>query len=189
MRRGELLGLQWKDVDVNLGEITVVRAMYRLRDGRIEFARPKTPKGQCLIPLSPSAAIVLRDHLQQQKGLFNLLERPLQPTDPVFTTPTGEQLLPDTASHAWMKLVRKVGLKGIRLHDARHTHATLMLKQGIHPKIVSERLGHATVTTTLDTYSHVLPGLQQAAARQFDENLQPGGESQEMDKHANKPPF
>jgi integrase len=71
--------------------------------------------------------------------------------------------------HAWTKLANRVGLKGIRLHDARHTHASLMLKQGVHPKIVQERLGHASIQITLDTYSHVAPGLQQAAANRFDE--------------------
>ena len=63
----------------------------------------------------------------------------------------------------------QIRLKGIRLHDARHTHASLMLKQGVHPKIVQERLGHATISVTLDTYSHVTPGLQEAAAKGFDE--------------------
>ena len=66
-------------------------------------------------------------------------------------------------------LAARCGVKVIRLHDARHTHASLMLKQGIHPKIVQERLGHATIAITLDTYSHVAPGLQEAAAKRFDE--------------------
>ena len=68
--------------------------------------------------------------------------------------------------------MRRAGLKHLRLHDGRHTHATLMLKSGVHPKIVSERLGHTTVAFTLDTYSHhIVPGLQEAAAKVFDENL------------------
>ena len=65
----------------------------------------------------------------------------------------------------------QAGLKGIRLHDARHSHASLMLKQGVHPKVVSERLGHASIQITLDTYSHVAPGLQEAAAKGFDNIL------------------
>ena len=69
---------------------------------------------------------------------------------------------------AWHNLAHRCGLDGIRLHDARHTHASLMLKQGIHPKIVQERLGHASIQITLDTYSHIAPGLQQAAALKFD---------------------
>ena len=78
---------------------------------------------------------------------------------------------PNSITHAFIRTARKAALRGIRLHDLRHTHATLMLKHGVHPKIVQERLGHATVSITLDTYSHVLPGLQEAAARRFEEGL------------------
>ncbi|MFC1940053.1 tyrosine-type recombinase/integrase [Chloroflexota bacterium] len=85
----------------------------------------------------------------------------------VFCNYDGKPYRPDTISHAWLKIARRTGIN-IRLHDARHTHASLMLKAGIHPKVVQERLGHATISTTLDTYSHVVPGLQQAAANRFD---------------------
>jgi integrase len=91
--------------------------------------------------------------------------------DLVFSHWDGSPLLPPTITHAWIRLVRSCGLNDIRLHDARHTHATIMLKQGVHPKIVQERLGHSTISTTLDTYSHVAPGLQQAAAMAFDDIL------------------
>ena len=85
----------------------------------------------------------------------------------------GSPLLPNSVTHAWIKLVRRCGLHGIRLHDARHTHASLLLKQGVHPKIVQERLGHGSIQITLDTYSHVAPGLQQAAAKKFDDFVLP----------------
>jgi len=97
----------------------------------------------------------------------------LQDDDLVFSQPDGKPLLPDSITVAWRKLARRCGLKGIRLHDARHTHASLMLKQGVHPKIVQERLGHASIQITLDTYSHVAPGLQQAAANSFDDIILP----------------
>jgi len=87
----------------------------------------------------------------------------------VFSHLNGDPLLPNTVTHTWIKLVRQTDLKPIRLHDARHTHASIMLQQGIHPKIVQERLGHANITVTLDTYSHVIPGLQEAAAKLFDD--------------------
>jgi integrase len=89
----------------------------------------------------------------------------------VFCHEDGKPLLPDTITHAWIKLVRKIGLKNIRLHDARHSHASLMLKLGIHPKVVQERLGHSSIQVTLDTYSHLAPGLQEAAAEKFDQIL------------------
>ena len=113
-----------------------------------------------------------------QDEMLNLLRQSLgypdlSGSDLVFSHYDGSPLLPSSISHAWIKLARRAGLNGIRLHDARHTHASLMLKKGIHPKIVQERLGHSSIQITLDTYSHVAPGLQQAAANKFDEIVMP----------------
>lgn len=94
----------------------------------------------------------------------------LKDTDLVFNV-LGRPLRPNTITRAWSMFAKKAGIKVIRLHDARHTHASLMLKQGIHPKVVQERLGHSTIAITLDTYSHVAPGLQEAAAKRFDNIL------------------
>jgi len=94
---------------------------------------------------------------------------PLIDNDLVFSNIDGKPLRPITITRAWTILAAKFGLKVIRLHDARHTHASLMLKQGIHPKVVQERLGHSSITMTLDIYSHVAPGLQEAAAKRFDD--------------------
>ena len=82
-----------------------------------------------------------------------------------------QTVLPLTVSHAFRRIAGRIGLQGVRLHDLRHSHATLMVEQGVHPKVVSERLGHSTVGITLDVYSHVLPGIQQAAAETFDKLL------------------
>lgn len=111
-----------------------------------------------------------------------MLGIPLKDDDLVFSQLDGKPLLPDTVTHAWIKLVRQIGLEGIRLHDARHSHASLMLKQGTHPKIVQERLGHASIQITLDTYSHVAPGLQEAAAERFDEMVSPKRENEAVEK-------
>jgi len=89
----------------------------------------------------------------------------LSDDDLVFCHYDGKPYLPDSITQAWHKLAHRCGLKGIRLHDARHTHASLMLKQGVHPKIVQERLGHASISITLDTYSHVAPGLQHVVSQ------------------------
>ena len=124
-----------------------------------------------MVALPASATLVLKEHRQNQQALRQMLGTPLRDGDLVFCQPDGSPMLPDTITHAWIKLVRRTGLKGVRLHDARHSHASLMLKAGVHPKVVQERLGHASITTTLDTYSHVTPGLQEAAALRFDEGL------------------
>ena len=100
-----------------------------------------------------------------------MLGIPLTDDDLVFSTLKAKPLRPNTVTRAWTTLADHAGVKRIRLNDARHTHASLMLKQGIHPKIVQERLGHASIQMTLDTYSHVAPGLQAAAAARFDELL------------------
>ncbi len=111
-----------------------------------------------------------------------MLGIPTTDDDLVSSTPDGEPLRPNTATRAWTMLAARCGLKRIRLHDARHTHTSLMLKQGVHPKIVQERLGHATIAVTLDTYSHVAPGLQEAAAAGFDKLVLPGLENEPVKK-------
>jgi hypothetical protein len=107
----------------------------------------------------------------------------LKDDDLVFRDLEGRPLRPDTVTHAWVKLVRRIGLRGIRLHDARHTHPSLMLKQGVHLKIVQERLGHASIQLTLDTYSHVVPGLQEAAAAGFDKMISVAPEKETAETH------
>jgi integrase len=93
--------------------------------------------------------------------------------DFVFGRPDGQPTSPATVSQAWARMVKQSGLPRIRLHDSRHTHASLLLEMNVHPKIVQERLGHASIETTLDTYSHVAPGLQQKAAESFDLAIKP----------------
>ncbi len=100
-----------------------------------------------------------------------LLGKPLLPNDLVFSNPDGSPLQPDGITQAFTRIARSIGLYSVRFHDLRHTHATLMLWQSIYPKIVNERLGHSSIAITLDTYSHVMPGLQEAAAQRFEEGL------------------
>ncbi len=171
MRRSELLALRWSDVDLSLCHLSVTRTMHRLKNGDIVFRPPKTAKGRRIVSLSPSTALVLRGHWEAQEAIRLMQGLRLRDTDLVFSKEDGSPLSPNSITSAWIRLVKRAGLEGIRLHDARHTHASLMLKQGIHPKIVQERLGHSTIAITLDTYSHVAPGLQEAAAQRFDDVL------------------
>ncbi len=83
----------------------------------------------------------------------------------------GRPWLPGSVTHAFNALARRIGLDGLRFHDLRHAHATQLLRQGVHPKIVSEQLGHSTVGITLDVYSHVLPNMQESAAKTLDSAL------------------
>ncbi len=169
MRRSELLGLRWSDLDLLLCKAYVTRSLHVLKGGKVVIRQPKTAKGKRMIDLSPLAVSVLREHWEKQKLDRAMLGIPLTDDDLVFSSIEGKPLLPNTVTHNWIKLVRRTGLKPIRLHDARHSHASLLLKQGIHPKVVQERLGHSSIQVTLDTYSHVAPGLQEAAAARFDQ--------------------
>lgn len=173
MRRSELLALQWQDVDFMLGQIYVNRSLHQLRDNSLVYRSPKTDKGRRTIALPASAILVLKEYKENQKANWLMLGIPLRDGDLVFSHLDGKPLRPNTITRAWTILAARAGLKVIRLHDARHTHASLMLKQGIHPKIVQERLGHSSIAITLDNYSHVSPGLQEAAAKRFDEAFTP----------------
>lgn len=168
MRRSELLALRWSDIDLYLCQVSVNRTLHRLRDGSLIFQTPKTAKGRRTVALTPSASIMMREYKEKQEADKKVVGIHLEESNFVFSDVEDRPMLPDTISRAWAKLASKAGLKGIRLHDARHTHASIMLKQGIHPKIVQERLGHASIQVTLDTYSHVAPGMQQKAAESFD---------------------
>jgi integrase len=170
MRRSELLALRWQDVDLILAEISVNRSLHQLKDNSYVFRSPKTAKGRRTIALPPSALLILQDHYFKCKDLSAKLDIPFNDDTLVFChAENGKPIRPNTITRAWTLTAIKAELKHIRLHDARHSHASLMLKQGIHPKIVQERLGHSSIAITLDTYSHVTPGLQQAAAKSFDE--------------------
>ena len=183
MRRSELLALQWSDIDLLLCQIYVTRTLHHLRDGNIVFRAPKTAKGRRMVALPPSAVSVLREHKEKQKLDRAMLGIPLKDDDLVFSDVEGKPLLPNTVTHAWIRLVRRTGLNGVRLHDARHSHASLMLKTGTHPKIVQERLGHSSITITLDTYRHIAPGLQEAAAESFDKLLNGRHENEPVENH------
>jgi len=170
-RRSELLALRWQDIDLLLGQMSVSRSLHHLRSGEYVFGETKSARSRRMISLSPSAVLVLKAHYDKVRMDLAMLEKPFADNRLIFCQLDGHPYRPETISRAFENLAVRAGVKKIRFHDARHTHASLMLKQGIHPKIVQERLGHSSIAITLDTYSHVAPGLQQAAANRFDEVL------------------
>jgi integrase len=174
LRRSELLALRWSDIDFLYGQVSVSRGLHQLKDGSYVFREPKSAKSRRTIALPPTASLVLKEWRTRKEAEALLTGKPINDGDLVFSTVEGKPLRPDTISRAWQTAAGQAGIKVIRLHDARHTHASLMLKQGIHPKIVQERLGHSTIAVTLDTYSHVSPGLQEAAAQKFDDLVKLG---------------
>jgi integrase len=166
-RRGELLGLRWSDVDLDAGTLRINRQLQRLRDGsgRV-FSEPKNKKARRTIRLTNAASDALRRHRKRQAE-EKLRYGPLyQDQDLIFATIVGTPLEPSNIDRRNFKpLLANAGLRSIRFHDLRHTCATLMLSQGVNPKIAQERLGHSTISQTMDTYSHVLPDMQETATR------------------------
>jgi integrase len=166
MRRGEALGLRWRDVDVDAGQIAVRQSLVPV-GGKIRLSTPKTNRGRRVVAIDVRTSQVLRDHRSHHTNQ--------RPCDLLFPGTGGEGLSPTAVTKSFRNLVEASGLPRIRLHDLRHTHATIALETGIHPKIVSERLGHSTVSLTLDVYSHAVPHMQRDAAAQIAEAVFQGG--------------
>jgi len=125
---------------------------------------PKTDKGRRSVALDPGTVAALRAHRTRQAQERLAMGPAWQTTGLVFTREDGTALHPEGLSATFERESRAAGLPRIRLHDLRHTHATLALQAGVHPKVVSERLGHASVSITLDTYSHAIPAMEADAA-------------------------
>jgi integrase len=170
MRRGELLGLRWSDVDLVAGTVTVRQTIEETKAG-LTFKGPKTTKSRRVLPIGATTVAALKRHRAEQDELRLGQGSAYREADLVFCLPDGSPWSPSAFSLAFMRLLRKTTLPKIRFHDLRHTHASQLLAQGVHPKIVSERLGHANIGITLDTYSHVLPGLQREAVAAYDQAL------------------
>jgi integrase len=170
MRRGEITALTWNDVDLDRALLRVTKSLEQTRDG-LTVKTPKTAKGRRTIPLPALAVSALRTHRAQQAKHRLQLGTAYQDRAIVCATDHGAPWPPDVMSKAFQAFLRKHALPRLRFHDLRHTHATQLLRQSVHPKVVAERLGHSTITITLDTYSHVVPGLQEQAARGLDRDL------------------
>jgi integrase len=166
MRRGEACGLRWKDIDLEKGRLSVRRALIPHEDGVIT-SEPKTAKGRRQIALDAGTIEAFKTQAARQMDDRDNAEVAWEETSYVFTMDDGRPLHPQSVSRAFDRAIAAAKMPRIRLHDLRHTHATLALHAGINPKVVSERLGHATVSITLDTYSHAIPALQEEAAERI----------------------
>src|SRR5215210_5322705 len=167
MRRGELLGLKWADVDLENARVSVRRSLTRTDNGRrVVLGDLKTKKSRRSICLTRQAVEALRVHLERQLRDIEILGDRYQDQGLVFTTNTGTPINPSNLrQRSFGPLLKQAGLPHMRFHDLRHTCATLLLSRGVHPKFVQELLGHATIAITLDTYSHVMPSMGDATAK------------------------
>jgi integrase len=163
LRRGELLGLRWPDVDLTSGRIAIRNTLVMV-DGKPAMAEPKTAKGRRSLTLAPQVLEAVRVHRAHQAAERLSWGADYTDSGLVVTTEDGRPMHPESLSSLFVRQAKRAGLSPIRLHDLRHSVASILLAQGVHPKVVSEQLGHATIALTLDTYSHVIPSLQQEAA-------------------------
>jgi integrase len=163
MRRGEAIGLRWKDVDLDKGRLRVVQTITQIRS-QIAVGEPKTTQGRRSIALDSGTIAALRQHRKAMLEERMLVGPDFSDEGLVFHEPDGSRLRPNAVSARFVRRVGQHGLPGLTVHGLRHTWATLALEQGIHPRVVQERLGHSTIAITLGIYSHVSPTLHDEAA-------------------------
>lgn len=175
MRQGELLALKWDDLDLELGTLRVRRTLTKVGKS-FTTGEPKTKKSRRVIRLTTGGIEALRKHLTTQLAEIERMGSLYKPGGFVFASTTGGIIDPSHLRNRSFKPLLKVAkLRPVRFHDLRHTCATLLLSRNINPKIVSEMLGHASVSITLDIYSHLMPDMQEKAVEALEEMLSPPG--------------
>lgn len=167
LRRGEALALKWEDVDLEAGTLRVKHSLQRI-EGRLQLVEPKSLKSRRTIAMPQATVLALRDHRKRQLEERMPEGSAWQETGFIFTTTIGTPIEPDHLKRWFKPLLKKAGLPDIRFHDLRHTAASLLLAQGVGPRVIMETLGHSQISLTMNTYSHVMPSLQREAADKMD---------------------
>jgi integrase len=164
LRQSETLGLRWSDIDLDVGTLTVRRGLHRVAGKGLVYEEPKAERSRRTLALPAQLVEALRRHrvvqLEEREAAGSLWEE----RDLVFAQVNGRPLDKRSDWEAWKALLKRAAVREVRLHDGRHTAATLLLSEGVHPRVVMELLGHAQMRTTTDTYSHVMPALAKEAA-------------------------
>lgn len=173
LRRGELVGLRWVDVDVDAARVSVARQRAK-GGGIVAEATPKTARSRRLVDIDAGTVDALRRRRVDQVADRLAAGPAWADQGLVFCAPHGAPVHPDSVTKRMRRLVSAAGLPALSPHGLRHTHATLLLEAGVHPKVVQERLGHSSIAVTLDIYSHVTPGLQRDAAAAFARAVETG---------------
>lgn len=163
LRRGELLGLHWTDLDLDAAQLSVCRTLLSV-NYEIQFEQPKTARARRTVALDALTVSVLREHRKKQLEQRLAAGADYHDNNLVFCHADGSPIHPQVASDWFARIVERAGLPRISMKGLRHTHASLALKAGVPVKVVSERLGHSSTSFTMDTYAHVLPGMQEDAA-------------------------
>ena len=168
LREGELLALKWSDLDWKTRRLQVQRQVQRQKGKGIVYTEPKSAAGRRSVVLGTGTIEKLREHFQTQQLERQVVGDQWQDHDLIFPSVVGTPLDHRNVLKVFKEFLVQAGLPKVRFHDLRHTAATLMLQEGVHPKVVQERLGHSDISLTLNTYSHVLPSMQEEAAEAVD---------------------
>jgi integrase len=171
LRRGEIYGLRWEDVDLARGALAVRRTLAKTGAGKarvLALTAPKMAKSRRVVALPALAVEVLRRHKAEQAEAQLALGRHVPPDGLIMATLEGGPIDPDTVTKAMARLAKRAEVPPLHFHDLRHTHATLLLKAGVGVRVVAERLGHASPSMTLNVYGHVLAGQDADAAARFE---------------------
>jgi integrase len=171
MRQGELLALRRDDVGLEAGTIYVRQALQRIPGEGHSFKEPKTEKGRratAMPTLLVETLLAVQAEQPQNRKMIAEIGYPYHDHGLVFCNSDGKPLDRCGVTRRFKTLAARAGFPDVTFHALRHSHATVLLAQGVHPKVVQERLGHSTISITMDTYSHVLPGLQEEAACKLD---------------------
>lgn len=171
MRKGEILGLQWKDIDLETKRISVRRTLIKDDNGKLTFDDTKTFGSKRLISLSDFVVSSLKKRKAQLNEMKLRLGKGFQDFDLVVCNNVGTPLDLGDLNRDLNYVIEKYDFPKIKFHALRHTHATLLLLLGENPKVVAERLGHSSISITMDTYSHVTPTMQQQAADKLDQAI------------------
>jgi len=173
LRQGEALGLRWQHVDLELGYVRIAKQLQRI-DGQLQLVDPKTPRSRRVIAMPATIAKGLREHRDRQNAEKERAGEQWSDSGLVFTGPEGNPLDGSAISKQFHRVLERAGLPQRRFHDLRHSCATLLLVQGVSPRVVMDVLGHSQIGLTMNTYSHVIPELRREAADRMDHLLQDG---------------
>jgi integrase len=172
MRQGEMLGLQWPDVDLDVGKVTIFRSMHRTKRRRdkedpapwFQLRPPKTPGSRRTLEIPRVTVDALRDHRLKQREQRLLADSSWKEQKLIFTTRTGTPVDTTNVLHRFQLILKQAGIAKMRFYDLRHTHASLLIAEGVHPKKIAELLGHASIKLTMDLYGHLFEGSDNESA-------------------------
>ena len=173
LRRGEVLGLRWTDVDLDARVVRVRRTLQRV-NGEILFSEPKTPRSRRTVPLPRTCVAALRWHRLRQQAECASAGRSWDPGGLVFATRAGRPVEPRNFNRSVYAVCDRAGIRRIRVHDLRHTCASLLLARGVDARTIMDTLGHSAISLTLNIYAHVMPAAHRAAAEAMDAALRRG---------------